>query len=129
MGKTYRTAQGREIDMEALRLKHELVPAIGNMKVNARGDQLGPGGKIILSREAIIADEYNRSTNTMQPEDGPIPTKKKSAPSDPIPTSSKKVAVQEFTAGDVEADPVPEAKVDLKGGLAKALEKAKKKDV
>ena len=58
MGKTYRSAQGKMIDMEALRLRNELVPAIGNMRVNARGDQLGPGGKIVKTREQIMAEHY-----------------------------------------------------------------------
>ena len=39
--------QGREIDMEKLMQKNELTQAVGNAKVNARGDKLGPGGKII----------------------------------------------------------------------------------
>lgn len=58
MGKTYRSAQGKMVDMEALRLKNELVPAIGNMRVNARGDQLGPGGKIVKTREQIMSEYY-----------------------------------------------------------------------
>jgi hypothetical protein len=47
----YKTAKGREIDMMKLVRQNELVPAVGNAKVNARGDKLGPGGKIIIKRE------------------------------------------------------------------------------
>jgi hypothetical protein len=47
----YKTAKGREIDMMKLVRQNELVPAVGNAKVNARGDKLGPGGKIIVKRE------------------------------------------------------------------------------
>ena len=47
----YKTAKGREIDMIKLVRQNELVPAVGNAKVNARGDKLGPGGKIIVKRE------------------------------------------------------------------------------
>ena len=46
---TYRTMQGREIDLEKLMRQQELSPAIGNMKVNARGDELGPGGRNIMN--------------------------------------------------------------------------------
>jgi hypothetical protein len=53
-----RTFQGREIDMEKLTKANELMPAIGNMNVNARGDKLGPGGKIIQKRDEIIAEYY-----------------------------------------------------------------------
>jgi len=54
----YRTMQGREIDMEKLMKKHELMPAVGNTRVNARGDELGPGGKIIRKREEVVAEYY-----------------------------------------------------------------------
>jgi len=47
MGNTYRSMRGKEVDMEKLNLKNELTPAVGNMKVNARGDELGQGGKIV----------------------------------------------------------------------------------
>ena len=55
---SYRTMQGREVDMEKLMRQNELVPAVGNMKTNARGDQLGAGGKIIKKREEIVAEYY-----------------------------------------------------------------------
>lgn len=50
--------QGKIVDMEKLMRQNELVPAVGNMKTNARGDQLGPGGKIIKKREEIVAEYY-----------------------------------------------------------------------
>jgi len=43
----YRTARGKEIDMGKLVQQNELSIAVGNAKVNARGDKLGPGGTII----------------------------------------------------------------------------------
>lgn len=54
----YRTMQGREIDLEKLINQNELTPAIGNTRVNARGDELGPGGKIIRRREDIVNEYY-----------------------------------------------------------------------
>ncbi len=56
--KTYRTMQGKEVDLDLLRVKNELTPAVGNAKINARGDELGPGGKIIRKQEDA-ATEYN----------------------------------------------------------------------
>jgi hypothetical protein len=56
--KTYRTANGTIVDMDLLRQKNELTPAVGNVRVNARGDELGPGGKIVRSREDILKDFY-----------------------------------------------------------------------
>jgi len=61
----YRTMQGREIDLEKLMRQNELTTAVGNMKVNARGDQLGRGGKIVKKREEIVAEYYEDNPNTM----------------------------------------------------------------
>ena len=55
MKRIYRTMQGKEIDMEQLMARNETMPAVGNVRVNARGDELGPGGKIIRKREDVIA--------------------------------------------------------------------------
>lgn len=54
----HRTMQGKEIDMEKLMRQNEMMPAIGNMRVNARGDELGPGGQIIRKKEDVVADYY-----------------------------------------------------------------------
>lgn len=61
MGKVYKTMRGKELDMEKLSIRHETTPAVGNMRVNARGDQIGPGGKIIKTREEILKDYYAKN--------------------------------------------------------------------
>jgi len=55
--------RGKIVDMGKLTKAHELVPAVGNMRVNARGDQLGEGGKIIKKREEIVAEYYKDTTS------------------------------------------------------------------
>ena len=57
----YKTAQGKTIDMDKLMRQNELVPAVGNAGVNARGDKLGPGGQIIKKREDIVAEYYDKN--------------------------------------------------------------------
>jgi hypothetical protein len=69
--KTYRTSSGQHVDFGALLLNNETVPALGNMNVNARGDEIDPAGNITKKREDIMR-EYNE-LNTMVPEDGAIP--------------------------------------------------------
>ena len=59
----HRTMQGRDIDMEKLMRQNELMPAVGNMRVNARGDELGQGGKIVKKREEIVAEYYEHNPN------------------------------------------------------------------
>ena len=56
--KAYRTASGKLVDMDTLALKNETVIAVGNMNVNARGDQLGEGGSIVKTREEIMTEHY-----------------------------------------------------------------------
>ena len=53
----YRTMQGKEIDMGKLVNQNETTIAVGNMRVNARGDRIGPGGKIVQTREQILAEK------------------------------------------------------------------------
>lgn len=62
--KIYRTMQGKEIDMDALLARNETMPAIGNIKVNARGDELGPNGEIIRKREEIVGEYYEDNPNS-----------------------------------------------------------------
>jgi hypothetical protein len=45
--KTYRTAQGKIVDLGQLILQNENVRAVGNMNVNARGDRLDSSNKVI----------------------------------------------------------------------------------
>ena len=60
--KVYKTMQGKTVDMDLLRQRNELTQAVGNAKVNARGDELGPGGKIIRKKEEVLRDYYNNSS-------------------------------------------------------------------
>lgn len=48
--------RGREVDMVALAEKYKSTVALGNGSMNGRGDILGKGGKIIKTREEIIAE-------------------------------------------------------------------------
>lgn len=74
MGNKYRTAHGKMIDIDNLRLSNEKTIAVGNMKVNARGDLLGQGGKIIETRNQQMSQQYSKmqspvaSPHSVQPE-------------------------------------------------------------
>lgn len=56
----YRSMQGKEVDMNRLINQNEMTVAVGNVKVNARGDELGPGGKIIRRREDVVKEANGR---------------------------------------------------------------------
>jgi len=66
--KQYRSMQGKIVDLEQLASRNELSPAIGNARVNARGDELGPGGKIVRKREDIMAEYYATNPNAVPDE-------------------------------------------------------------
>ena len=57
----YKTMQGREVDMDSLLQKNETIPAVGNVRMNARGDELGQGGKVVRTREEIVA-QYSKDS-------------------------------------------------------------------
>lgn len=63
--KAYRTMQGKEIDFDQLRIKNEMTLAVGNARVNARGDEIGPGGKIIKKREDIMTEYHTDGSETV----------------------------------------------------------------
>lgn len=58
MGRAYRSAQGKSIDMDRMKLVNEKTIAVGNMKVNARGDQLGAGGQVVQTRNQVADQQY-----------------------------------------------------------------------
>jgi hypothetical protein len=62
MARTHRTAQGKQIDMENIRAKNELVIAVGNTKQNGRGDLLGAGGKIVKTRDQVMREYYTMNS-------------------------------------------------------------------
>lgn len=60
MGK-YRTALGRNIDMDSLVARNENVRAVGNMKVNARGDTIDSHGKVIVPVTQKVGEAYQKT--------------------------------------------------------------------
>jgi len=62
MSRIYKTATGRSIDMDKFRLQNEKEQAIGNMKVNARGDEVDNSNKIIRGRNEIMREHYKNKT-------------------------------------------------------------------
>src|SRR6056300_2023996 len=92
--KVYKSMQGKQIDMDLLRQKNELTPAVGNAKVNARGDELGPGGKIVRTREQVLKDYY--ASNPGVPEEQAVSRKVKDEPAqDPLEVATEEEWVED----------------------------------
>jgi hypothetical protein len=80
--KIYKTANGKNVDLDLLISRNELTPAVGNARVNARGDELGPGGKIVRKREDVLKDYYEQSTGVKDE------TVKREKPTEPSVTTA-----------------------------------------
>lgn len=52
----YKTMRGRQIDMGALATANAEQLAVGNAKMNARGDMLGPQGVVLRTQEQVEAE-------------------------------------------------------------------------
>lgn len=58
MTKVYKTARGKMVDIDQVKLANESIIAVGNMKVNARGDLLGAGGQVAMGRNQLMDQVY-----------------------------------------------------------------------
>jgi len=120
MADVRRTAMGNAIDMDRIRLSNEKTIAIGNAKVNARGDKLGPGGKVVKTKAEIMAEYYKLHTPTAQT--APTPTDSSSQlAEDEIITPTADLA-QPVALPDPEVDVSPEY-VKPRGSFADAIAK------
>lgn len=52
-----RTYRGKIVDMDEIRQKNDRSISVGNMNVNARGDQLDEWGNIIKSRDQVTREK------------------------------------------------------------------------
>lgn len=96
---------GKPVDMDMLRLSNEDVIAVGNMKTNARGDQLGKGGQVVRTRAEIMR-EYHK-LNTPVAEDLPISSSVNAAPpADPIEETEEPAPKTKLATPIAEETPV-----------------------
>ena len=63
----YRSANGKPVDMGALRLQNEKTRAVGNMKVNARGDEINERGQIIRKKTEQVNNQYQKQVKVSRP--------------------------------------------------------------
>lgn len=58
--KVYKTAQGKIVDMGRLMVQNEKTRAVGNMKVNARGDMVDDMNNVIATKPQQVNKQYNK---------------------------------------------------------------------
>lgn len=99
MPKIYKTMQGEQIDIEALFRKHELSQAVGNMNANARGDELGPGGTVVKTREQKAREYYQKKKAMKEVEERQRAqaAKAESAKTEPAPSTTPAPAQRDLS--------------------------------
>lgn len=116
--RVYTTANGKRISIDAIIAQNESTIAVGNMKVNARGDQLGPGGKVELTRDKVMQDHYK--LNTPLAVDEPPQPKKRETKKDLVDEWVEPVQPEsELPVEEASATPQPK----LRGSLADSVAK------
>jgi len=133
----YRSAQGKSVDLGAIKLRNEHVRAVGNMNVNARGDVLDSNNQVIEPKSRQIQRQNAQLTNVsdtaVHTSSAAVKRARASvdtAPQDTVPPVPVDAAPQDATPQDA-APPVPvdttaSATVPTTGGgLAAAIARSK----
>ena len=119
--RTYRTAQGKTVDLGQLILQNENVRAVGNMNVNARGDRLDSSNRVIDSKNQQIQRQHQRQIAS-NVSDQTVHTSN-------VHARRAKQAEQEIAVAPVEdTTPVDPALIDTAptgGGLAAAIARSR----
>ena len=116
--KVYKSAMGRVVDMGALMLENENTRAVGNMKVNARGDKIDVANKVTETKNKQVQRHYQRQvTNTTEQ----------------VPTTSTKAAKQQHAQKKSAKEKVANNTIvpvsTSRAGTQRAKEKVVNKDV
>lgn len=111
--RTYRSSQGKAVDLGALLLQNENTRAVGNMGVNARGDRIDNRGGVVDSKVKQTNRQYNKQI-------GPV---------DDLPVASRRAAadlVPDPVVQDEVPAPVVKSTKTRKSSAEKAATKAAK---
>ena len=102
--------------MDALLAANEREIAVGNMSVNARGDQLGPGGVVEKTKDQVMQDYYKLNTPIAQ--DNPPQPKQHTEP--------EKELVDDWVEPAPDVTPEePKTRPMVRGSLASAVTETK----
>ena len=131
---TYKSAQGKSIDLGTIKLRNEHVRAVGNMNVNARGDILDSNNQVVDPKSQQIQRQNARLTNVV---DTPVHTSsaaaKRARDADAYENTTPPTVddlSNDNTAPDTTVDPVLDTTADIEvpasgGGLAAAIARSK----
>ena len=135
---THRSAMGKSVDMATLASKNETVRAVGNMKVNARGDSIDSMGRVTRPVTEKVNSAYaktvgNRSAQvkpTAPQVDAPRPAPTAPitvAPAAPVAPVAVAPAADPFQLNEIELELENNLEEELEVEQIKAAEKKSKK--
>lgn len=102
MSRSYRSAQGKQIDMAALAARNEKVRAVGNMKVNARGDTIDGNGKVLVPVTQKVGQKYQNTVGNRSAH-----VKKTSAPKPEL--TKDELDLESSTQDDLEVEKIKQS--------------------
>lgn len=106
-----RSNRGVQIDFDALMAKAGESTAVGNMRVNAHGDVLGPGGQIVQTNEDRVRAYYknNPRSSTSTSLKGNAPSQKLQPDVNPAEVKTAATAKENVRTQKVVPDSAPVA--------------------
>ena len=122
----YKTALGKPIDMDALRVQQESAVAVGNMKTNARGDELGPGGVVVRTRDQVMKEYYASNAVYTKERVDDLRNQEQSARNPQLTPDEVPTIPQDILEQDEMQDEVMAEAPKLRGNLADAVAKTAK---
>jgi lipoate-protein ligase A len=112
----HRTALGKALDMSALASRNERVRAVGNMKVNARGDSIDGQGKVLVPVTKKVGDKYqrsvtNRAANVTNRTQSPVEVD--AAPEEKFELTAEELEFEDTTEEDLEIELLKAAEAEI----------------
>jgi hypothetical protein len=105
------SAMGKVVDMNALRAKNEKVRAVGNMRVNARGDTIDSNDNVIQDNTKRVNEQYMKAVvSTRQAPMKPQPTASALTPDVVAPVTEQVEPQEAYKSMDDFDDDIPNPK-------------------
>ena len=128
--KNYKSMRGANIDVAKLMLQQEKNISVGNTRSNARGDQLGRGGRVVKGADEIAREHYNKNhpravkQTSIKLDDADVKRQIEEAKNkpDPIMDDWKEPEPEEVQVKEEKAEPKEEWVEDEEGNFVKASE-------
>jgi len=121
----YNTGSGREVDMDALILKHEHVRAVGNMNVDAAGNVLDSNNATIATRTQQVNKHYAKQVNKKAHHIPVVSSKKAALEQEELAKAEILNGFDDVKLVEKAAPKISKQDVENTGGLAGAIAKAR----